>query len=189
MDLQVEEIRSAIAQDYKPTQQMVRALMKEHDCLTQLCEEQGRKLAERSTGNCSEKLCVVHGKRIYRLRRSEKELRDELRAAESALSQAREEVAAVKEESYRILKTTAAAMEKLKQTCDSDCREYLKDQEAAEQREKWLQDKVALFAKGVLKAHEGDSCITQWSDNPGVCVCDACEEAKAALAAASEVGE
>ena len=57
MDLHVEDIRAAMIQDYKPTQQMVRTLLKEVDRLTQLCEEQGANAMHYCTGDMKDHLC------------------------------------------------------------------------------------------------------------------------------------
>jgi hypothetical protein len=42
--------------------------------------------------------------------------------------------------------------------------------------------KLAM-ARLILKAHEGDSFLVQYSTEPGICVCDGCEIARKALAA------
>lgn len=51
--MNIEDIRAAIGQDYKPTQKMVRTLLKEIDRLTALCDgykEALEKYGEHSSG-------------------------------------------------------------------------------------------------------------------------------------------
>jgi hypothetical protein len=43
------------------------------------------------------------------------------------------------------------------------------------------QSKLYLLAELILKTHAGDDWITQYSDNPGVCVCEACQLARELL--------
>jgi len=169
-------------------------LIVEIDRLTQLCEEQGGEIEhlKEQAGDLesqNETLQIEHDVMYARIRDANGQYSPEevsnLIDAEIAISKAREEVAAVKEESYRILKTTAAAMEKLKQTCDSDCREYLKDQEAAEQRENVL---VEALTDMFDPLQHRVACQKRLMDK---CMCAVCvtERARAALVAASEVGD
>lgn len=44
-----------------------------------------------------------------------------------------------------------------------------------------LRDKIKVLATGVLAAHTGDFVQTYYSDNPSICVCDACQVALDAL--------
>jgi len=40
------------------------------------------------------------------------------------------------------------------------------------------QSQLRLLAELILKTHAGDDWITQYSDNPGVCVCEGCQLAR-----------
>jgi len=62
----------------------------------------------------------------------------------------------------------------------------------AERPDEWMMDRfikaaikqqsqLRLLAELILKNHAGDDWITQYSDNPGVCVCEGCVLAREIL--------
>jgi len=48
------------------------------------------------------------------------------------------------------------------------------------------QSKLRLLAELILKTHAGDDWITQYSDNPGVCVCEGCQLAREIMEVGNE---
>ena len=194
MDLLIEDIRAAMTQDYKPTVKMMQTLLKEHTRLTQLCEERGREKAD---------LRLFKEKETFPFTAWQDE-REERLKAESALSQAREEVKRQRAhccEMYRVtnmreiveklLARAESAEQREKeayahwQETDIRCGELQDLLKESEHREKGLRER-ALEAMEFYAWHL-KSCACYTGEFVGrECSC-ALVETKAALAVASEV--
>jgi len=156
MDLLIEDIRAAMTQDYKPTINMVRTLLKEYDHLAQLCEEQGRTIKALTA---TTQAAMTTGKLVITV----DDATVKLDAAESALSQARE--------------ATNTNLKNYREQSERDERVkdyWYKRAQSAEQREKVLREAL-MIVMGYIDRMGNHHALKL--------------ELKAALAAASEVGE